>query len=277
MPTTYAHWYFGQQCYQLLPTKYQDFISKHLDLYNLGVHGPDVLFYDLSNNKMAKYGSDIHCEPAKDIFTKLKIAYKKDVRVLSYSLGMLSHFIFDSNAHGYVEARKDVGDITHNFIEAQYDRYLMVKNGLNPRRVDRSETIKPSETASIIISQVFPFEKDSIYKSLKSMKMILWAINSRDELYIEGCKTLMNFFNQKKNKDLFVGFKEENSCKASNLRLEKLQQRALTLYLDNFTNIINYFDDKEELSNFFLNNFCESIEYPNNPVLSYEEELNYKL
>ena len=46
MPSTYAHYRFGQEVRSGLPEALQALIRSNLDLYYLGLHGPDLLFYD---------------------------------------------------------------------------------------------------------------------------------------------------------------------------------------------------------------------------------------
>lgn len=45
MPTTYAHDLFGKRVYRRLPDKLQHLIRSNGNLYRIGQHGPDILFY----------------------------------------------------------------------------------------------------------------------------------------------------------------------------------------------------------------------------------------
>ena len=45
MPTTYTHYTYGQEVFLMLPPKLQQKIRPYMDYYNIGVHGPDILFY----------------------------------------------------------------------------------------------------------------------------------------------------------------------------------------------------------------------------------------
>ena len=45
MPTTYAHYRFGKEVTEALPRGLQNTIEYHRDLYDIGLHGPDILFY----------------------------------------------------------------------------------------------------------------------------------------------------------------------------------------------------------------------------------------
>ena len=45
MPTTYTHDAFGRKVYKSLQGDLQELIHRHIQLYRIGLHGPDILFY----------------------------------------------------------------------------------------------------------------------------------------------------------------------------------------------------------------------------------------
>ena len=45
MPAFYAHYKFGQMVKNKLPAKYQRLLEDYQDLYEIGLHGPDILFF----------------------------------------------------------------------------------------------------------------------------------------------------------------------------------------------------------------------------------------
>ena len=45
MPTTYAHDLFGQRVYTFLTPEIRQVIRKNKNLFRIGLHGPDILFY----------------------------------------------------------------------------------------------------------------------------------------------------------------------------------------------------------------------------------------
>ena len=45
MPSTYAHYIFGQQIRGRLSGYERKVIDKYPELFNIGLHGPDILFY----------------------------------------------------------------------------------------------------------------------------------------------------------------------------------------------------------------------------------------
>lgn len=45
MPSTYAHYRMGQEVIKQVSAPARDIIMKHKQLYDIGLHGPDILFY----------------------------------------------------------------------------------------------------------------------------------------------------------------------------------------------------------------------------------------
>ena len=45
MPTTYAHYKFGKEVMSALPRPLQNAIENNRELFDIGLHGPDILFY----------------------------------------------------------------------------------------------------------------------------------------------------------------------------------------------------------------------------------------
>ena len=52
MPTTYTHDLFGKKVYRQLPREIRKVIRENGNLFRIGLHGPDILFYDLFNQKV---------------------------------------------------------------------------------------------------------------------------------------------------------------------------------------------------------------------------------
>ena len=61
MPTTYAHDLFGKEVYKRLPPDMKALLRRHGDLYRIGLHGPDILFYYMvSKNPVTQFGIEMH-------------------------------------------------------------------------------------------------------------------------------------------------------------------------------------------------------------------------
>lgn len=62
MPQTYAHQHYGNLVYAQLPDDIRRLIDSNRDLYDIGLQGPDILFYyhPLWKNPVSSLGYDMH-------------------------------------------------------------------------------------------------------------------------------------------------------------------------------------------------------------------------
>ena len=70
MPSTYAHYIFGQQIRGRLSGYERKVIDKYPELFNIGLHGPDILFYyrPLGKNKFMQQRFYIHTTSMRSIW-----------------------------------------------------------------------------------------------------------------------------------------------------------------------------------------------------------------
>ena len=283
MPSTYAHYYFGEQVLNNLPEEYKEKVKKYRSLFDVGVHGPDIFFYyeGYKKNNIVDFGYKMHLKPAKEFFERCKkeyLAHEDKDEMLVYILGFLAHFTLDSCCHSYVERKREFASISHNKVESEYERHLLVKNGYSPTKYDRTQSLKPSKRNAHIISYFFDFDEETIYKTLKWQVWILKALsapNKARKIFIDSVINIAKISSE--TKDLVILEYEDEICKDSNIRLDKYREKAVELYKVLFNNLINYFEDKEELSSYFNHHFDKWDNYQDIPVLNYEEEINYQI
>ena len=65
MPATYTHAVFGQKVLMALDPALRERIEKHRDLYDIGLHGPDILFFYQCQDRVdvrqfIKFQKDVH-------------------------------------------------------------------------------------------------------------------------------------------------------------------------------------------------------------------------
>ena len=107
MPSTYAHRRFGADVLALLPDGLRQTLEQHRELYDMGLHGPDLMFYykALQTNPVNRLGNAMHEEKGEVFFTRARAvvehAADKDA-ALAYALGFVCHFALDSTCHPYV-------------------------------------------------------------------------------------------------------------------------------------------------------------------------------
>lgn len=187
MPTTYAHYRFGRDVYKRLPLQAQTIIQSHGGLYNIGLHGPDLLFYYkiYKKNPVSQTGFAMHKQSGRIFFEQaaqvMKKRYKKRpagkgfsflaASKYAYLFGFLCHFALDSNCHPYVERMVRETGITHSEIEAELDRDLMIRDGLNPMVCRPTAHLRPKMFYGSIISGFFPdISPGQIVTSIRSMR-----------------------------------------------------------------------------------------------------------
>lgn len=177
MPTTYAHYTFGIKVLNELNEELRELILNNIDLYNIGLHGPDILFYykPLKSNRINNLGNEIHKLKASIFFDKAKevlLSLDDFNKAFAYIAGFICHYMLDSQCHPYIRQKED--QISHNEIETEFDRLIMIKDNLNPITFKPTSHIVPSIENAKCISWFFSDTSPSeIQQALKSMRFFL--------------------------------------------------------------------------------------------------------
>ena len=108
MPTTYAHYKFGKEVISALPRPLQTSIEQNRELFDMGLHGPDLLFYyrPAIKNAVNTQGYALHDKMA-DIFFENAVHVIENSEnpgaARAYIYGVICHFALDSECHPYIE------------------------------------------------------------------------------------------------------------------------------------------------------------------------------
>ncbi|WP_418417410.1 zinc dependent phospholipase C family protein [Blautia sp.] len=179
MPTTYTHDLFGKIVYKQLPEEIRKVIRKNGDLFRIGLHGPDILFYDLTNLSVSSIGVEMHSIPAASFFLRgmSMVRARDDERLLAYLLGFGCHYLLDSVCHPHVEDVAKAKVITHTLLEKEFDRTLMLETNKNPYHFYPSDCIVPKVSYARVIRKMFPgLGTRDILVSLRMMKFLTNAM-----------------------------------------------------------------------------------------------------
>ena len=283
MPTTYAHWRFGDKCIRMLPDDLQNIILNNRAIFDYGVHGPDIFFYYncLKHNEVNRYGSAMHDIPYKDTLAQIKENFKKTENkdmALSYLLGFTCHFTLDSYCHGFIEKVDETTPYSHGKIESQFDRYLLIKDGFNPVTKSVTDMFHPDKKMAKVISGLFnKFDEDIIYKTLKDQKLYLNLLKDNSDIKRFFLTTAMDIAKVPSFKDLLITRENVEELKPINIRLNKYFDMALKHYPVLADSLIGYLSDKNELNTYFKHNFSFKEDYRNLEILPLDEELKYKV
>ncbi len=183
MASTYTHYAFARELIPLLPEEISSLVQKHRQLYDIACHGPDILFYyrPIKRNYINTYGHDIHDRKAILFFQDcLRVINSEEdtearEKKIVYILGFITHFTLDSCIHGYVErtALDTRNNLTHDKIEVEFDRHLLIRDGYNPVKKSLIKHIVPSKENAKIIAPFFPVvTTNQVKESLSTMKLI---------------------------------------------------------------------------------------------------------
>lgn len=139
MASTYAHYKFAHLVLERLSANVRELVERNIQLYDLGLHGPDVLFYykPLKIHGVSKIGYDLHKRPARGFFCDARAVIREsggDERYIAYILGFITHFVLDTAVHSYIEKCSSCMTARHIEIEVEFDRALLSREGRNPLR-----------------------------------------------------------------------------------------------------------------------------------------------
>ena len=196
MPTTYTHFAFGKKVFELLDKDLRYELRPHMDYYNVGVHGPDILFYyhAFRKNAVNRCGSRVHHEKAEVFFRHAFSIYMEQTdqdRSLAkaYLAGFMTHYILDSSCHPYINKRIRETGISHTEIETDLDSLIMRQAGLRPRRFHPGLHLKPTWKMARLIAPYYDMSSRQILSSLLDMKFVV------NHLFVSAYGIKRHFFN----------------------------------------------------------------------------------
>lgn len=175
MPTTYAHYKFGKEVISALPRPLQSAIENNRELFDIGVHGPDILFYyhPLKKNPVSAQGYALHDKMADEFFLHAAEMIKKaenPAAARAYIYGVICHFALDSECHPYIEKMIHTSGISHSEIEMEFDRLLLKEDYINPVRFLGTKHIHPTRKNGAVIAPFYEeLTAEIVEKALKGM------------------------------------------------------------------------------------------------------------
>ena len=205
MPSTYAHYRLGFRTLSHLDPKIQELIRRNRQMFDLGLHGPDFLFYCnpfAAKDPMTELGRQFHRATGRDFFGSAarQLKLKPDEGAESYLFGVLAHFALDSVCHPYVNAvcGPHAG---HMEIEVELDRALLERDGKpDPYRqvISRHIRLEKGEDAERIARFYPPLKPGQVRRGLENMAWMERALAAPKGLrrYVIGSGWLGNSINE---------------------------------------------------------------------------------
>ena len=211
-------------------------LEAHRELYDIGLHGPDLLFYYHAEKStpVAALGNAMHDEPGRMFFDRARRVVHEEAdreAALAYALGFLCHFALDSTCHPRVE--QDVRDsgVSHCEIETEFDNMLLRRDGKDPLHFLTASHIHPSMERAKVIA---PFYQGitilQAYDAMKGMvavhKLLLASSPAKRWVVLTGMKAVGRYEGLH---GLVANPQPNPACAESCEQLDALYQKALPL------------------------------------------------
>ncbi|MBQ9409228.1 MAG: zinc dependent phospholipase C family protein [Clostridia bacterium] len=282
MPTTYAHWRFAKDALEGLPADLKETALRFRALYDIGAQGPDVFFHYkcLHSNEVTRFGYRLHETPMREILLRFRqnfLRMEDREAALAYLLGFLSHFTLDSYCHGYIERKAQAEGPSHDKIESQYDRHLLLLDGRNPYKTRGTFSLQPTPENARVMARLYgPFDEKIMRKSVSDQ--IFYRAASKDSSAVKRAvlTVAMKAAGAGSFLDMMMGPDELPQCVPSNLRLDKYAVRAAEHYPLLAANMAAFLREEEELLPYFGHDFGPKADWESIPLLSAEEEKDYR-
>ena len=174
MPASYAHLSFGRHVCRLIPDReIAELIRKHSDLFDIGLLGPDILFFyrPLSHDPINRIGHDLHDQRGTSFLDREVCKTANDGK-LAYLLGFICHYALDSECHTLVEYYMEKTGKGHSSIETDLERVLMIRDGLDPFRYAAASCIHNTSENAAVIAPFYDISPLALKTALTSMKLI---------------------------------------------------------------------------------------------------------
>lgn len=136
MPSIYAHYRFGVAMLPGMPGDVRRTIGRFRRLFDVGLHGPDIFFYNPMpmKGRAEALGRKLHRQTGREFFQRVcrVTRMEKSEAAQAYLYGVLCHYALDAACHGFVEEQAARGPATHLEMEAEFDRFLLDRDGKRP-------------------------------------------------------------------------------------------------------------------------------------------------
>ena len=187
MPSVYAHYKFGRDMIPLLPEELRTFVLKYRELYDLGLQGPDLLFFyhPITHNYVNRLGNAIHDWTGRRYFeSTLRIlrGTRHKEASLAYLMGAICHYALDSVCHAYIEECVHTKNLKHTVMEGSFDRLLILEDH-HPYNHLVSVYLRVTRAESSLISRFYGRTTGrQLYRSIRTMQILNDGLRLPDNL-----------------------------------------------------------------------------------------------
>lgn len=263
MASNYAHYKFGHLAVEKSSQRVKDIVSCATELFNVGVHGPDILFYykpyknPVKKNEISSKGYGLHKKTGLEVFSSLLPVAKADEEK-AYLLGFLTHFVLDTAVHSYIERQTEKGILTHIEMENEFDRELLSNDGFNPLR-EKLTHLNPSDKNCELISKFWEgVAPQKIKKAIRSMIFCTNSLVTENTLKRGAIKAMFGVTGHYKQlHGLLINKKPNPDFKESTKELQKRFDSSVKIAAQLMDELLSEKLDNKIFSRVFSDNGCD--------------------
>ena len=253
MPSNYAHYRFGGLVLNSLEPELSRPIQRFRRIFDVGLHGPDLLFYynPFWSNASGQLGSQLHRKTGREFFSAacalLKQAPSETGAI--YLFGLLGHYCLDSVCHPYISEKHADQQVRHAELETDFDRYLLRLDGkLPPHLQCINEHMHLTRGECVTVSQFLsPATPAQISTSIRNMRIHTKLLSHRNRGLLEAILKLTN----ENVRDHVMTSKPNPRCERLHPELLELYSKALERYPLLLQQLIAHINDNVPLGEDF--------------------------
>lgn len=200
MPSTYAHYRFGLAMLENFPGDSRRTIQRFRRLYEVGLHGPDIFYYQLPGLKKSTsfLGIKFHEQTGQEFFQRVcrGIRMEKSEAAQAYLFGVLCHYCLDAVTTPYLKEQCAAQGVTTLQVETEFDRFLLEQDGKVPAcSQDLSPHLKLTPGEWETVAKFYPpanarAVKDSLNNMIFVLKLLATPEGARRTVLSKGVKIL---------------------------------------------------------------------------------------
>lgn len=256
MPANHTHFRFGSELLPLMPPDVRRTVGRFRQLYDMGLHGPDILMYHVPalRSGTTKLSTKFHAQTGKVFFERCcrTVRMNWSEGAMAYLYGVLAHYVLDSTCHPFIRRMVDAGKGSHNQIETEFDRYLLELDGKLPAHLyDQSAHMQltPGEcqTVALFYPNVSP---SAVSRCVKTMRGVTRSLTMQEGPRRQVVSSAIRLV-RPNVADLIVPVQPDPKCKELDESLMRLYEMAQQRYLPLLEQLQDHLRRKSPLSTDF--------------------------
>lgn len=216
-----------------MPADVRRTAKRHRRLFDVGLHGPDLFFFyrPVFKNQINRMGSKFHRQTGREFFSRVcrNLRLEPSEEGQAYLYGVLCHYALDSHCHPFIIEKSRDGILDHSQIETEFDRFLMVLDGIRPPKEMRlTKHMQLTGQECGVVSRFYPgMQANHIRESLKGMVSIRKTLELPDGPMRSAVIGTMSA-NSSTFRNMVVKPEPDPMCEALNVPLMERYQQAET-------------------------------------------------